>query len=86
MLIGLLVFWLAALGLWLVTLLVSGVRAQSTFDLLLAALVLGVVNAVIRPLLWILTLPLTVLKWDPYTPVLECKTAWTATRTRPGLR
>ena len=62
MLIGLLVFWLmTALGLWLVTLLVSGVRARSVGSLLLAALVLGVVNAVIRPLLWILTLPLTVL-------------------------
>lgn len=35
--------------LWLVTLLVAGVRTQSTDDLLLAALVPGVINALIRP-------------------------------------
>jgi len=62
MLIGLIVIWLiTSAGLWLVTLLLPGVRAQSPGDLLLAALVLGTINAFIRPLLWVLTLPLTVL-------------------------
>jgi len=72
MLIGLLLIWLmTATGLWLVTLLVSGVRAQSTGDLLLAALVLGVVNAVIRPLLWILTLPLTVFTFGLFALLIN---------------
>ena len=52
MLIGLLLIWsVTALGLWLVTALVTGVRARSGSDLLLAALVLGAINAIIRPLL-----------------------------------
>lgn len=61
MLIGFLLIWIiTAFGLWLVTLLLPGVRARSSGDLLLAALVLGVFNATIRPLIWVLTLPLTV--------------------------
>ena len=62
MLLGILVVWLiTALGLAIVTALVPGIRARSAGDLLLAALILGLINAVIRPLLLILTLPLTVL-------------------------
>lgn len=72
MLIGLLVIWLiTALGLWLVTVLVSGVRARSAADLLLAALVLGAINAIIRPLLWILTMPLTVLTFGLFALLIN---------------
>ncbi len=72
MLIGLLVIWLiTALGLWLVTVLVSGVRAKSATDLLLAALVLGAINAIIRPLLWILTMPLTVLTFGLFALLIN---------------
>ena len=72
MLIGLLVIWLVtALGLWLVTLLVSGVRTRSAGDLLIAALVLGTINAFIRPLLWILTLPLTVFTFGLFTLLIN---------------
>ena len=62
MIFGLLLIWLiTAIGLWLVIFLVPGIRAKSTGDLIIAALVLGIINALIRPLLWILTLPLTVI-------------------------
>jgi len=72
MLFGLFLIWLiTALGLWLVTLLVPGVRARSTSDLLMAALVLGVINASIRPLLWMLTLPLTVLTFGLFTLMIN---------------
>ena len=60
MLTGLLLIWtITALGLWLVTALVSGVRARTAGDLLWAALVLGAINAIIRPLLWVFTMPNT---------------------------
>jgi len=52
---------ISALGLWLATVLVPGVEIQGTGTLLLAAFWLGVVNAVVRPLLVLLTLPLTLL-------------------------
>lgn len=52
---------IAALGLWLATLWVPGLRIDDSATLLLAGLLLGVVNAVIRPVALLLTLPLTML-------------------------
>jgi putative membrane protein len=52
---------ISALGLWLATVLVPGVEIEGVGTLLLAAFWLGVVNAFVRPLLVVLTLPLTLL-------------------------
>lgn len=72
MLIGLLLIWLVtAFGLWLVTLLLSGVRANSAAALLIASLVLGAINAFIRPLLWVLTLPLTVFTFGLFALLIN---------------
>ena len=72
MLIGLLLIWLiTALGLWLVTVLVPGVSIRSAGDLMLAALVLGAINAVIRPLLWVFTMPLTVLSFGLFALIIN---------------
>jgi putative membrane protein len=59
---GFFVRWLiGALGLWLAQALVRGVEIRGTGTLLLAALLLGFVNAVVRPIVVLLTLPFTVL-------------------------
>jgi putative membrane protein len=50
-----------ALGLWLASALVAGISIEGKGTLLLAALLLGVVNAVVRPVVVLLTLPITVL-------------------------
>ena len=50
-----------ALGLWLATKLVSGIEVREGWTLLAAALLLGIVNAVVRPIAIILTLPLSIL-------------------------
>lgn len=52
---------ITALGLWLAATIVPGVELKGWGALLAAALVLGIVNAVIRPVILVLTLPLTVL-------------------------
>lgn len=52
---------IAALGLWLATEWVDGIRVSSPATLILAALLLGVVNAVIKPIAILLTLPFTLL-------------------------
>ena len=52
---------ISALGLWLATRLVSGIRIDDATTLILAGLLLGVVNAIVRPIAIILTLPLTIL-------------------------
>lgn len=72
MLSGFLVVWLmTGFGLWLVTRVVPGVRVRSTRGLWIGALVLGLVNVFIRPLLWVLTLPLTVLSFGLFALVVN---------------
>jgi putative membrane protein len=51
----------AALGLWLASAIVPGVRVDDTGSLILAAVLLGIVNAVVRPVVFVLTLPITLL-------------------------
>jgi putative membrane protein len=51
----------SALLLWLVSQIVPGIRIVSFGYALLAALVLGVVNFLVRPILIIVTLPITIL-------------------------
>lgn len=51
---------IVALGLWLASELVPGIEVRGVGTLLGAALLLGIVNAVVRPVLVILTLPATV--------------------------
>jgi putative membrane protein len=52
---------IVALGLWLASEWVPGIEVKGVWTLLGAALLLGIVNAIVRPLLVILTLPITVL-------------------------
>lgn len=52
---------IVATGLWLATELVPGIEIKGVWTLLGAALLLGLVNAIMRPLLILLTLPITVL-------------------------
>lgn len=50
-----------ALGLWLSARIVPGVGFASTGSLVAAAIILGLVNAFVRPILVVLTFPITVL-------------------------
>lgn len=50
-----------ALAIWTAASVVPGVTIASWSALALAALVLGIVNAIVRPILLVLTLPITVL-------------------------
>lgn len=52
---------IAAAGLWLASALVSGVVIDGVGTLLLAALLLGLVNAIVRPIVVFLTLPITLV-------------------------
>ncbi len=52
---------ITALGLWAASRIIPGVQLDGWRTLIIAALLLGIVNAVIRPIILILTLPLTVL-------------------------
>ncbi len=52
---------ISALGLWLATRLVGGIRIDDASTLVLAGILLGVVNAIVRPVAILLTLPITIL-------------------------
>lgn len=52
---------IAAGGLWLAARIVPGVTADGWKTLIIAGLLLGVVNAVVRPVVTVLTFPLTLV-------------------------
>lgn len=62
---------ITALGLWLAKTIVSGVVILGWGNLIVAALLLGMVNAFVRPILFILTLPITVLTLGLFLLVLN---------------
>ena len=61
----------AALGLALAAYLLKGVGYDGLVDLLLAAVLLGVLNAIVRPILFVLTLPLTIVTLGLFLLVLN---------------
>ncbi len=70
--VGFLIRWaINAVALYLTTLIVPGVRVTDFGAAVVAALVLGIVNAVIRPVLLILTLPLNILTLGLFTLVIN---------------
>ncbi len=60
-----------ALGLWATTQLVPGIRIRGWASFLLAALLLGIANAVLRPVLVVLTLPVTILSFGLFLLVVN---------------
>lgn len=52
---------ITGLGIWLATYLVPGVSAASSGALIWAAIALGLINAFVRPVLVLLTLPFTII-------------------------
>ncbi|MGB5104426.1 MAG: phage holin family protein [Steroidobacteraceae bacterium] len=62
---------ITALGLWVASEIFSGLSFDSVSKLIVAAVLLGIVNAFVRPLAFILTLPLTVLTLGLFLLVLN---------------
>jgi len=62
---------ISALGLWVASQLLDGLHFTTPSKLLLAAVLLGIVNAFVRPLAFILTLPITVVTLGLFLLVLN---------------
>ena len=69
----------AALGFWVASRLVHGVHVQGLASLLLAGLLLGILNALVRPILTLLTLPLTIVTLGLFLFVVTGLTVWLVT-------
>jgi putative membrane protein len=69
---ALFIVWLAtAIGLGIATLMVSGIKAKNFLSFIIAAIVLGLINTFLRPALWFLTAPLSVLTFGLFALVIN---------------
>ncbi|MFA7439055.1 phage holin family protein [Castellaniella sp.] len=75
----LLLLWLLnAVSLLIVALILPGIVVSSFGSALIAALVLGLLNAAVKPLLVLLTLPLTVVTLGLFLLVINALVFWLA--------
>jgi putative membrane protein len=73
-----------ALAIWLATEIVPGIEARTGTTVFAAALVLGLVNAIVRPILLVLTLPLTLVTLGLFLFVLNALCLWLTSAVVPG--
>jgi putative membrane protein len=76
----------AAVGLWLASLWVAGIHFADQATLIYAALLLGVVNALVRPLVLLFTLPLTLLSLGLFVFVVNAAMLELVAWLLPGFR
>jgi putative membrane protein len=62
---------ITALALWLASLLFKGLKFSDTTSLVVSALLLGFANAIVKPLLILLTLPLTLITFGFFLLVIN---------------
>jgi putative membrane protein len=85
--IAFLIHWaVQAAALYVAVRLVSGVTVASTTVLIVAALVIGLVNATVRPVLTLVSLPLTVITLGAFYLVVNGACLMLAAALVPGFR
>jgi putative membrane protein len=77
---------ISAMGLWIASAWVPGVHFNSVGTLILAGILLGVVNAIVRPIAFILTLPITILTLGLFLLVLNAAMVGLVAWILPGFR
>ena len=77
-------FLVTALALWLAARLVQGVGFADTGSLLLAAILLGVANAIVRPILTFITFPLTIITFGLFLLVVNAAVIGLVAAILPG--
>lgn len=71
-------FLLNALAVMATAYIVPGIEVASFWSALIAALVIGLINALVRPILLILTLPINILTLGLFTLVINALMFWLA--------
>ncbi|MGZ8173627.1 MULTISPECIES: phage holin family protein [Methylobacter] len=66
--------------------LVRGIQVEGWGSALIGAIVLGLVNAVVRPLMVLFTLPLTILTFGLFLLVVNALMLWLVAALVPGVR
>jgi len=75
---------ISAVALLAIAYLVPGIEVVSFYIALLAALVLGLANAVVRPLVFVLTLPVNIITLGLFTFIINAAMLWLASSVVPG--
>lgn len=75
---------LSALALMLTARMIDGIQISGFGGALIGALVIAVVNALVRPILVILTLPITILTLGLFLFVVTGLAFWLASKLAPG--
>jgi len=65
---------------------VSGIHVADWTSAILAALVLGIANAVVKPVMVVLTLPFTILTFGLFLLVVNALVFWLASAFVPGFK
>ena len=60
-----------ALGLFIIAEFIEGIEIDGFYAALIAALILGLLNTIVRPILFVLTLPITLITLGLFTFVLN---------------
>jgi putative membrane protein len=82
-----LITWLiTAVSLLITAHFIPGFELRGIAAAAIAAVVIGLVNAIVRPILFWLTLPITILTLGLFTFVLNALTIWIASGLTPGFR
>lgn len=76
----------SALALYIVSSVVSGIHLENFSSALVAVVVIGLVNALIKPVLFLLTLPITFLTLGIFSFVLNALMLLLAGSITPGFR
>lgn len=75
---------LNALALVLVSRIITGIRLHNFWSALIAVVVIGLINALIKPILLLLTLPITILTLGLFTFVINALLLMLAGHLTPG--
>ncbi len=82
---GLLLRWIvSAVALWLTSNVVSGIQVRSFGALVMAAAMIGIINAFVRPVVLLLTLPLSVVTFGFFVLVVNAAMLALASAFVPG--
>jgi putative membrane protein len=82
---GLVIRWLvSALALWLTAAIVPGIAVRTPGALLGAAAIIGILNAFVRPVIVLLTLPLTVVTLGLFVLIINAAMLKIASSLVPG--
>ena len=77
---------IGAFGLWVASKLVAGISVDGVTTLIIAAVVLGIVNAIVRPVAILLTLPATILTLGLFLLVINAAMLGLTSLLLSGLR